>query len=71
MAKEEDYYPRLKEIQLPCTIICGNQDATTPPWHAEALGREIKDARNIWVEGKGHMLNWKAPEVLIKAVQSI
>ncbi|MGE4570441.1 MAG: alpha/beta hydrolase [Gammaproteobacteria bacterium] len=67
---KEDYYSRLQEIQLPCVVICGEKDNTTPAWHSEALGKGIPNARNVWVEGKGHMLNWEAPETLIEAIQS-
>lgn len=67
---EEDYYGRLPEIQTPCVIICGREDKTTPPWHSEEMGRLIPRARTVWVEGKGHLLNWEAPEALVEAIGS-
>ncbi len=70
MAKE-DYYPRLGEIEIPTVVICGTADATTPKWHSELLGSSIKGARNVWVEGKGHLINWEAPEELVNAVHSL
>jgi non-heme chloroperoxidase len=68
---DEDDYPRLSEIKTPTVVVCGRADKTTPPWHSEALGKGIANARNIWVDGKGHALNWEAPEVLVQAIQSL
>ena len=67
----ENYYSQLKNIKLPCVVICGKLDNTTPAWHSEKLGSKIPNARNIWLDGKGHMLNWEAPEEIINAIQSI
>ncbi|MBK8138581.1 MAG: alpha/beta hydrolase [Chloroflexi bacterium] len=67
----EDFTPRLGEISLPVVVICGSNDKTTPKWHSEVLGKSIPNARNVWVEGKGHVLNWEAPEVLVDAVVSL
>lgn len=66
-----DFYDRLGEIQLPSVIICGRNDKTTPPWHSVELGQRIPNARNLWVEGKGHLLNWEAPDILLDAIQSL
>lgn len=68
---DENHYPRLHEISIPCVIICGEADKTTPRWHSETMGRNIPNARNVWVPAKGHLLNWEAPHVLIEAVQSL
>lgn len=68
---EEDHYPRLGEIRAPVVVVCGEQDRTTPSWHARRLGAEIPGARNVWVPGKGHLLNWEAPEAVVEAVRSL
>jgi non-heme chloroperoxidase len=67
----EDYYPRLGEIRIPCVVICGKKDRTTPPWHSQRMAAEIPNARAVWVEGRGHLLNWEAPETLVEAVRSL
>jgi non-heme chloroperoxidase len=67
----ESYYDRLSEIVVPTVVVCGERDQTTPRWHSEQLGVRIPDARNVWVEGKGHLLNWEAPESLVDAVRSL
>lgn len=67
----EDFTPRLNTITLPAVVICGSEDKTTPRWHSEVLGRSLPNARNVWVEGKGHLLNWEAPMSLVEAVESL
>jgi non-heme chloroperoxidase len=67
----ENHYPRLGEIQMPCVVICGEKDRTTPAWHSRRLGAEIAGARNVWVPGKGHLLNWEAPEQVVDAIRSL
>jgi non-heme chloroperoxidase len=68
---QEDYSSRLGEIQHPVVVICGRLDSTTPVWQSETLGTKIPNARNVWVEGKGHLLNWEAPQALVEAVKSL
>jgi pimeloyl-ACP methyl ester carboxylesterase len=68
---ETSYYDRLGEITVSTVVICGRKDQTTPPWHSETLGRDIPNARNVWVEKRGHMLNWEAPESLIQVVNEL
>jgi non-heme chloroperoxidase len=68
---DESYYDRLSEIVVPTVVVCGERDRSTPRWHSEQLGIRIPEARNVWVEGKGHMLNWEAPESLVAAVRSL
>jgi non-heme chloroperoxidase len=68
---DESYYDRLSEIMVPTVVVCGDRDQSTPRWHSEQLGVRIPEARNVWVEGKGHLLNWEAPESLVAAVRSL
>lgn len=62
-------YDRLEEIPVPTVVICGEMDRTAPRWHSEQLGVRIPKARNVWVAGKGHALNWEAPEVVIEGIE--
>ncbi len=64
----ENSYDRLAEIDLPTVVICGLSDRATPPRHSKRLSEGIPGARMVWVEGKGHMLNWEAPETLVAGV---
>lgn len=67
----ENYYPRLHEIDIPCTVVCGTADKSTPKWHSETMGRDIPNAQNIWLAGKGHLLNWEAAEEIVELVKSV
>lgn len=67
----DDYYVRLSEIEVPCVVVCGEKDATTPRWHSEAMGENIPNARSVWVPRCGHMLNWEAPEVIVETIESL
>lgn len=58
----ESYYDRLGEIKIPCTIMVGTKDATTPPFHTNDMVKGISNARLVKLEGKGHMLNWEAAD---------
>ena len=64
----EDGYDRLTEIDLPTVVICGRRDRAAPPRHSQRLAEGIPGARMVWIEGRGHMLNWEAPELLVDGV---
>ena len=64
----ENRYGQLGEISLPCTIMVGEKDKTTPPFHTSDLHSGIQNARLVRVPTKGHMLNWEAPEVLVEEI---
>jgi pimeloyl-ACP methyl ester carboxylesterase len=65
------FYDRMGEIDVPTVVVCGEHDHTTPRWHSEALGRDIPGARNVWVAGGGHGINWSHPESLVEVVNSL
>jgi pimeloyl-ACP methyl ester carboxylesterase len=68
---DENYYHRLREITLPCTVVYGAQDKTTPAHHSEALQRGIVKSRLKRIEKAGHILNWEVPETIAEVIQSI
>ncbi len=68
---DESYYHRLGEIDLPVTVIVGSKDQTTPPFHSNDLAAGIKGAKLRRVEGKGHMLNWEAPGMLVEEIVAL
>lgn len=67
----ENHYPRLGEIAVPCTIVCGEQDNTTPPQHSEWLTKGVKNGRFIRIPQVGHVLNWEAPDRIIEVIRSV
>ncbi len=68
---EESYYDRLKNIGVPCAVVIGDRDATTPPFHTNDIVKNIPNATRIDVIGKGHCLNVEAPEEIIKAIKLV
>ena len=58
---DENYYNRLNEITIPCTILVGSVDKTAPAFHSENLAKGIPKAQLLKIEGRGHLLNWEAP----------
>ena len=68
---DENYYPRLKEITIPCTILVGTADKTTPSFHAENLSKGIANAVLVKVEGRGHLLNWEAPKEVCEQIEKL
>lgn len=69
--QNESYYPRLAEIRVPCTVMCGDADDTTPKHHSQTLARDISGARFILVPGSGHIINWEAPDAIEAAILSV
>ncbi|MFM8240723.1 MAG: alpha/beta fold hydrolase [Actinomycetota bacterium] len=52
-------------------MLCGNKDATTPPWQSERLAEGIPGAQAWWVPRAGHMLNWEAPDAIVEAISEL
>lgn len=67
----EDRGDRLGEITVPTIVLCGNKDATTPPWQSERLAESIPGAQGWWVPKAGHMLNWEAPDAIVEAIAEL
>ena len=40
-------------------------------WDHDASSRDIPGARNVWVAGGGHGINWYHPESLAEVVNSL
>ena len=64
----ESYYDQLHKITVPCTVIIGSSDKTTPPFHTEDLVKLIPNATKVVIPNKGHGLNWEAPESITKEI---
>jgi len=65
----ESYYDDLKKITVPCVVVIGDKDATTPLFHTDNIVKEIPNSTRIDVKGKGHCLNIEAPEEIVNAIQ--
>jgi non-heme chloroperoxidase len=64
----ESYYPRLSEIKIPCSIVVGTADKTTPSFHSETLATDIPNAVLSKIEGRGHLLNWESPNEIVEQI---
>ncbi|OBB90693.1 alpha/beta fold hydrolase [Mycobacterium sp. 852002-40037_SCH5390672] len=67
---DEDRYPRLGEITVPTVVMVGTADRTTPVSHSHRLADGVAGARLVSVPDAGHLLNWEAPDDLVKVVES-
>lgn len=52
----------LERIAAPTTLICGEEDRMTPPWHSEFLRGKIPGAQLDIVPAAGHMVMLEQPE---------
>lgn len=66
---DESYYDQLKNITVPCAVVVGTKDATTPPFHTDSIVKEIPNTTRIDIKGKGHCLNAEAPDEIINAIK--
>lgn len=64
----ESRYDRLGEITLPCTILVGDKDKTTPTFHSDDLNKGIAGSKLLRVPGMGHLLIWEDSQVVIDEI---
>lgn len=57
-----DSTPTLREIRVPTLVLCGAEDALTPPSDAETIHRGIAGSRLAILPAAGHLANVEAPE---------
>ena len=65
-----DAAPRLGEITVPTLVLCGDLDASTPPWMAERTARALPRAELEIVPGGRHMSVIERPELYAAPVAS-
>ncbi|MEM6925923.1 MAG: alpha/beta hydrolase [Myxococcota bacterium] len=70
LVRQSDY-PRLGQIALPCRIVVGDKDHTTPTFHADDLHAGIAGSTLRRLPGMGHLLNWEAPDVLVEEIRAL
>ena len=68
---QENRYPELSRIALPCTILVGTRDKTTPPFHTDQLQAGIAGSKLVRVPGAGHTVNWEAADVIVDEIESL
>jgi 3-oxoadipate enol-lactonase len=60
--KRTSIVAKLGAIKAPTLVVCGREDAATPPAKAEEIARGIPGARLVWIEGSGHMSAIERPK---------
>jgi len=68
MKLREDSTALLSGLQCPALVICGNEDALTPPAESEAMAAAIPDADLVLLPGAGHLSNLEAPMAFTDAL---
>jgi 3-oxoadipate enol-lactonase len=58
----------LAGLAVPTTVICGSQDAITPPAGARAMANEIPGARYIEIADAGHLSVMEQPAAFAAAL---
>lgn len=67
----ENRYDRLEEIAVPCTIMVGAKDKTTPAFHTDLLHAGIADSKLVRVPAVGHLINWEASDQVITEIVAL
>jgi aminoacrylate hydrolase len=61
---------RLRSIQTPSLVLCGDQDLCTPRHLSEEIAREIANAKLAIFEGGGHMIHFEQEEKFFNVVHT-
>jgi pimeloyl-ACP methyl ester carboxylesterase len=64
----DDLTGRLGEIAAPTLVLCGTEDAATPPERSRALAGRIPGAELVWIEGAGHHSPVEEPDAVTRAL---
>lgn len=69
LAARADSTGTLREIRVPTLILCGDEDALTPPADAEAMQRGIAGSRLVLLPRAGHLSNLEEPDGFNRALR--
>ena len=58
----KDVTPKLRGVAAPTLVVCGRDDASTPPAKSQALAAKIRGARLEWIDASGHMSAIERPD---------
>lgn len=65
-----DLRPSLGEIRAPTLVICGREDAATPPEHSEVIARGIAGAQLVLLDAAAHLPSIERPDRVAELVAS-
>ena len=64
-----DVMDSLRKITVPTLIVCGTEDALTPPKYSHHLTNSINGARMVPIESAGHMVMMEKPGEVNEAIK--
>jgi pimeloyl-ACP methyl ester carboxylesterase len=68
LAARADSSATLREVRVPALVVCGEEDALTPPAEAEALRAGIAKSRLQLIARAGHLSNMEDPAAFATAL---
>jgi pimeloyl-ACP methyl ester carboxylesterase len=69
LIERPDFFPLLPNIACPTAILCGEEDAATPPGVHADLAQRIPGAQLTVIAGSGHFLPVEQPEAFTAALR--
>jgi pimeloyl-ACP methyl ester carboxylesterase len=69
MAERPDTTPRLKEIDIPALVICGQHDAISPPTEMRQIAESLPRATFVEIADAGHMAPLEQPAAVNAAIR--
>lgn len=69
MLSRTDTTESLEKIEIPALLICGEEDALTPPSAMREMSRKIKKAEFVPIRRAGHMSPIENPEEVNRAIR--
>jgi pimeloyl-ACP methyl ester carboxylesterase len=64
-----DIMDSVRTLRIPALIVCGTDDALTPPKYSHYLNRALENSRLILLEDSGHMVMMEKPEQVNEAIR--
>ena len=65
---ETDHRDAFPQIAVPTLVLCGTEDAVTPPEVSRGIAAAIPGARIALIDGAGHLSNQEQPELFNRLV---
>jgi len=64
-----DIMDKVHTIKLPTLVVCGSQDEMTPVKYAQYLTGKIEGAKQVIIEGAGHLVFLEKPKEVNQAIK--
>jgi pimeloyl-ACP methyl ester carboxylesterase len=71
MAQRPDMRAELPNINVPTLVICGAEDAITPPDEMQSMAAAMPQASYVEIAGAGHMAPLERPEETARSMTNV